>query len=407
MKNLLIAQSGGPTSAINATLAGAISFAYTSKKINKVLGAINGIEGVLNENFVEINKKIRNCNDFEILSQTPAAALGSCRYKLGKIDEQEKEYKKIIDIFYKNNIGYFIYIGGNDSMDTVNKLSDYCKKNNIEDIKIIGVPKTIDNDLAMIDHCPGFGSAAKYIATTIAELERDCSVYNKKSVTIVEIMGRNAGWLTASSAMAKIAGGKGPSLIYLCESTFDEKQFIIDVKEKLQYENNILVAVSEGIKNKNGIMISKSVQSGVKDVFGHEYIAGVGRVLEQLVRKEIGCKVRSVELNIMQRCSSHITSATDIEESKLLGMKACQCAIEGDSGVMVTLLRKANEPYEIEVSSVPVSLVANIEKKVPKSWISKKDNNVTQEMIEYLLPLIQGENTNILENGIPKHIYLY
>lgn len=405
MKKLLVAQSGGPTAAINSTLSGVLSYANIAKdSIERVIGAVNGIEGVLNEKFIDITDKLDNIILLDELSNTPSSALGSCRYKL---KNDVKELAKIISIFRKNNIGYFVYIGGNDSMDTVYKLSRYCKENNIDDIKIVGAPKTIDNDLEGIDHCPGFGSAAKYIASTLAEIERDCNVYNTKSVTIVEVMGRNAGWLTAAASLSCESGGNGVDLIYLCEVPFDTSKFIDDVREILEKKNNVLIAISEGIKNKEGIYISEEVQSDVKDMFGHKYISGSGKVLENIVRDSIGCKVRSIELNVMQRCSSHILSKTDIEESKLLGMKACESVICGKSGVMSTIERLSNNPYKTQLSIIDISKVANFEKKVPLYMINEQQNNVTQDMIDYLKPLIQGEVYIKYQNGVPKHTVLY
>ncbi|WP_066891750.1 6-phosphofructokinase [Clostridium nigeriense] len=408
MKSLLVAQSGGPTAAINSTLVGILTYAYTQQeKINRVYGAINGIEGVLKEKFIDITKKVKDVQSMELLCNTPSSALGSCRYKIKNEDRDSDTIKNIIKIFRKYNIGYFIYIGGNDSMDTVSKISEYCYKNNIKDITVVGAPKTIDNDLESIDHCPGFGSAAKYIATTFSELERDISVYDTKSVTIVEVMGRNVGWLTAASALSREASGSGPNLIYLCEKYFDISSFLKDIEEELSNKNNIIVAISEGIKDKDGKYISEIVQSDSIDSFGHKYISGAGKVLENIVRKELGCKVRSIELNLMQRCSGHILSKTDIEESKLLGMKSCQCAIEGNTGVMASIVRKGNNPYEIELTSVPVSKIANKEKRVPIEWINEKGNYVKEELIDYIFPLIQGEVKIQYINGIPKHIALY
>lgn len=407
MNNLLVAQSGGPTAAINATIAGVMSCAFFSGKVDHVYGAINGIQGVLKENFVDLRKTIKSAADLSLLCQTPSAALGSCRFKLGDLEQNREQFEQIISIFRKHDIKYFIYTGGNDSMDTVDKLSAYCKQNGIDDIKVIGAPKTIDNDLVEIDHCPGFGSAAKYIATTFSELERDCHVYDTKAVTIVEVMGRNAGWLTAASALSRLAGAKGPDLIYLCETDFDTEQFLNDIRKKMEDHPDILIAVSEGIHDKNGKYISEQVQSGMLDSFGHSIISGAATVLETIVRKEIGCKVRSVELNLMQRCCSHFASATDIEESRMLGMKACQCALDGENGVMATILRVSDEPYEIKLGSVPVSEVANKEKKVPLEWINEERNDINQKLMDYMIPLIQGENDIICENGIPKHLYLY
>jgi 6-phosphofructokinase 1 len=320
--------------------------------------------------------------------------------------KDEEPYKKIIATFYKYEIKYFIYIGGNDSMDTVHKLSQYCKINH-HDFIIMGAPKTIDNDLNMTDHSPGYGSAAKYIATTIAELERDISAYNIPAVTIVEIMGRNAGWLTAASALARVNGGTGPDLIYLCEKEFDIERFIGDVRDKLAKKSGILVAISEGIKENNGAYVSDRISSGEVDTFGHKYIAGAARTLEQLIRSKIGCKVRAVELNLMQRAAAHIASETDIEESKLLGQKAFTCALEGETGRMSAIRRLNNNPYQVEVISVPVSEVANHEKTVPLDFITPNGHDITEELMNYMKPLIEGEVNLRYENGIPKQLRLY
>ena len=407
MKNLLVAQSGGPTAAINATVAGVIAAAMSSREVDGIWGAVNGIKGVLEERFVDLRNKITGTNELDILCQTPAAALGSCRFKLKSSEEDSSQLEEIIRIFRKNGIAYFIYAGGNDSMDTVDKLSAYCRENHIDDIMIVGAPKTIDNDLVGTDHCPGFGSAAKYIGTTFAELERDCHVYDTKAVTIVEVMGRNAGWLTAASALARNNGGKGPNLIYLCEPAFSVETFVEDVKNELRDNDSVLVAISEGIKDKNGVYISESVQSGAVDTFGHSYIAGSARVLEDAVRREIGCKVRSIELNLMQRCAAHIASATDIQESRMLGMKACQLALEGKSGLMAAVERISDKPYQVRFTGIPVSQVSNQEKKVPADYINEAGNDVTEKMMDYLKPLIQGEAHVVYENGIPKHLELY
>lgn len=407
MKNLLVAQSGGPTAAINATVAGVIAAAMSSRKVDGIWGAVNGIKGVLEERFVDLRNKITGTNELDILCQTPAAALGSCRFKLKSSEEDSSQLEEIIRIFRKNGIAYFIYAGGNDSMDTVDKLSAYCRENHIDDIMIVGAPKTIDNDLVGTDHCPGFGSAAKYIGTTFAELERDCHVYDTKAVTIVEVMGRNAGWLTAASALARNNGGKGPNLIYLCEPAFSVETFVEDVKNELRDNDSVLVAISEGIKDKNGVYISESVQSGAVDTFGHSYIAGSARVLEDAVRREIGCKVRSIELNLMQRCAAHIASATDIQESRMLGMTACQLALEGKSGLMAAVERISDKPYQVRFTGIPVSQVSNQEKKVPADYINEAGNDVTEKMMDYLKPLIQGEAHVVYENGIPKHLELY
>lgn len=405
-KNLLVGQSGGPTAAINATLAGVLSQAQISEQIDIVYGAFNGIEGVMQETFVNLTEKIPNTDAIHLLRQTPSAALGSCRYKLKDYNVCKEEYQKILDVFRKYNIGYFVYIGGNDSMDTVMKLSQYFKQEGISDIFIMGAPKTIDNDLMGTDHCPGFGSAAKYIATTFAELVCDTNAYMQKSVTVVEVMGRNAGWLTASSALARLSGGKGPDLIYLCERPFSCEQFLVDVRNKLEKQSSVLIAVSEGIHDENGVYISEQTQSGQVDNFGHKYIAGAARSLEEMIRNEIGCKVRSIELNLMQRAAGHIASQTDLEESYMLGSKAVTAMLEGKTGEMSAIRRLPTNDYKIETFSIPIEQIANHEKKIPLSWINKAGNDVTPELMNYLTPLIQGEVNVRYQNGIPMHITL-
>lgn len=406
MKNLLIAQSGGPTAAINASLSGVIKGAILSQKVNHIYGAMNGIEGVLLERFMDLREAFSNTMDLDRLCQTPSSALGSCRFHLKSWKEDETQYTHFIQLMRKYHISYFVYIGGNDSMDTVYKLSEYCKEMNIEDIIVVGVPKTIDNDLAETDHCPGFGSAAKYIATTFAELERDISVYHIPAVTIVEVMGRNAGWLTAASALSRVNGGNGPDFIYLCEREFDIDEFISNLTAAIKTKPSLLIAVSEGIKDKNGEYISATTQTDTVDAFGHKYISGTGKILENIVRERIGCKVRSIELNLMQRCAAHIASDTDIQEANMLGMKALQCALEGQTGIMSTIQRVSSYPYRVTYSFVPVEQVANHEKKVPSGLIQENGHDVTEEMMEYLLPLIQGEVNVRYENGIPQHVNL-
>lgn len=405
-RNVIVGQSGGPTAAINSSLAGVYRTAK-DRGAQKVYGMLHGIQGLLEEKYIDLADHIKTELDAELLKRTPAAFLGSCRYKLPEIHENREVYDKIFSILDKLDIEAFIYIGGNDSMDTVNKLSKYCKENGVEDVFVVGAPKTIDNDLVGTDHCPGFGSAAKYLAATFAELERDCHVYEKKAVTIVEVMGRNAGWLTAASALSRVNGGEGPNLIYLCEPAFDTEQFLKDVQEKLEQKDSVLVAISEGIHDSEGRYVSEQVQSDAQDQFGHSYIAGSAKVLEELVRDRIGCKVRSIELNLMQRCAAHLASATDLEESRMLGMKACQCALEKQGGQMASIRRISADPYRVEYTSVPVSEVANKEKKVPLPWITEDGHDVTEEMMAYLRPLILGEPAMQYENGIPVHIELY
>lgn len=403
MNNLLIAQSGGPTAAINATVTGILSLALIHDQVDTIYGAIYGVKGLLEENIINISQKIKNTVDLDQLTQTPASALGSCRYKLPEETEDAQVYEKIIEILRRYEIRYFIYIGGNDSMDTVDKLNRYCDKNGITDITVVGAPKTIDNDLVVTDHCPGFGSAAKYIATSFAEIERDCNVYDGKSVTIVEVMGRNSGWLTAASALSRINGGSGPDLIYLCERAFSMETFLNDVKEVLKKQSAVLVAVSEGIKDSDKKYIFERGQIAAKDAFGHTTLSGAAKVLETVIQQEIGCKVRSIELSVMQRCSAHITSATDIEESKLLGSKALLNALEKKGGTMAAIIRQSSRPYNVSYEAVPVSEICNKEKKVPKEYINEAGNDVTEEMMEYLKPLIQGENAVVYRKGIPTY----
>lgn len=405
-KNLLVAQSGGPTAAINATLAGVIKQAIKEEQIDQVYGACYGIQGVLEQKFVNLTEKVDTEEKLEKLKRTPAAALGSCRFKLNDIKEDDSQYQEIVDILHKMNIGYFVYIGGNDSMDTVAKLSAYCKKKGVEDIKVIGGPKTIDNDLCGIDHCPGFGSAAKYISTVFCELEQEITVYEPKNVIIVEMMGRHAGWLTAAAALAEGKNGNVPYLVYLEEKPFSLDRFIDDVKEKLASTNAVLVAVSEGVHDTEGRFLCEQEESRELDVFGHTKLSGTGKILEEAVRAKIGCKVRSIELNLLQRCAGHILSKTDIEESGNLGANAVKLAVAGESGLMSSLTRVSDAPYTVEYSGVDIREVANKEKKIPVEWINEAGNGVKEELITYLTPLVQGEVSSIYENGMPSYLLL-
>lgn len=406
MKNMLVAQSGGPSAAINATITGVIDAGIDSREVDHVYGARNGIKGVLNENFVSLDQICATKEQRDLLAITPAAALGSCRWKLKDPKQNAEEFEEIIGILRKNNIGYFIYTGGNDSMDTVYKLSQYCKEQGIEDIKIMGAPKTIDNDLGETDHCPGFGSAAKFIATAFTEIACDCYVYDVPSVTIVEVMGRNAGWLTASAALARTNDRKAPQLIYLCEKTFDEEKFIQDVNGVLAKEDNVIIAVSEGVKDANGNYVGEETKSGKEDAFGHKYLSGVGKYLEGLVGEKIGCKVRSVELNILQRCAGYMLSQTDISESRNLGAYAAIAALRGETGKMSAIQRVSNHPYSSEIGLADLAKIANVEKTVPLSWINEEGNDVMPELVEYLEPLIQGEIQIPYENGVPKRFII-
>ena len=399
--NAVVGQSGGPTAAINATLAGVIKGAQSAiadGTVGKIYGMRNGIEGFLREDLVDLS----DFSELEALKTTPAAALGSCRKRLKSHDVDAETYERILEILKKYDIRYFFYIGGNDSMDTVLKLSDYAKDNDYE-LRVVGVPKTIDNDLMATDHTPGFASAAKYIATTVKEIRRDIEVYRLKAVTIVEIMGRDAGWLTAAAALPETVGDKCADLIYLPESVFDISKFIDDVKALLEKQDAVLVAISEGIRDKSGEYIGAN--SSVIDAFGHKALSGAGKALEGIVKAEIGCKVRSIELNLPQRCASHLASLTDINESSGVGESAVSAAVSGKSGVMMTILRCSGE-YSVEYGSADISGIANGVKAVPREYINENENGVTDACLNYLAPLIVGEVTPEFVLGMPKHIKL-
>ncbi|RKW31926.1 MAG: 6-phosphofructokinase [Lachnoanaerobaculum sp.] len=403
MKTLLVGQSGGPTSAINATLSGVIEQA--AKAGLRVLGARNGIEGVFKENFIDLTQRAKDEEFISLLSKTPASALGSCRYKLNT--KNIEEFEKIVEVFHRNDIAYFVYIGGNDSMDTVYQLDKYLREHHIDDIKVIGAPKTIDNDLCGIDHCPGFGSSAKYIATIFAELERELIVYDLESVLIIELMGRNAGWLAASAVLAQNQSGKVPYLIYLEESDFSLEKFELDLRQALTKNKQVIVSISEGLHDESGeYLFNLGKNEGRLDAFGHAQAGGAGKILEEYVRSQIGCKVRSIEVNLLQRCAAHILSATDIEESKKLGEHATELVLEGMSGKMSSLQRVPGKEYKVEYTVTDIREVANREKKVPREWMNAAQNGVTQEMVDYLLPLVQGEKFCEYENGLPKYIVL-
>lgn len=401
--NIAAAQSGGPTCAINASLAGVFSEASRNEQIDKIYGSINGIEGIINDRLVEMSSIIKSNKDLELLKLTPSTVLGSCRFKLPDADDNSEVYEKIISCFKRNNIDIFFYIGGNDSMDTVCKLSEYFKKNNIN-VKVIGIPKTIDNDLMCTDHTPGFGSAAKYVAATVQEIARDSSVYSVKSVTVVEIMGRDAGWLTASTCVLKANDENAPHLIYLPETPFSVERFLEDVKRMLVEHNAVVVAVSEGLKLSDGEYAAEEFQSGHDDAFGHKYLSGIGKCLENIVRKEIGCKVRSIELNVMQRCASHMASKTDVDESVKIGEEAVKAAVKGETGKMMAFKRISDRPYFSEIVTVDAKEVANKERLFPKEWINNQGNNVTAFALDYFLPLIQGEVNVLMENGMLVHL---
>ncbi|MDO5559021.1 MAG: 6-phosphofructokinase [Oscillospiraceae bacterium] len=401
--NIAVAQSGGPTCAINSSLAGVIKEALQEERIGSVFGSRNGIEGIINDRLVNLDKE--TCTDewLNLLKYTPASVLGSCRIKLRSSAQDADTYKTIFENFKKNNIGAFFYIGGNDSMDTVQKLSEYAAQNNI-DVRIIGIPKTIDNDVAATDHTPGYGSAAKYIATTAAEIIRDSAVYNVKSVTIIEIMGRDAGWLTAAAALPRANNQPAPDLIYLPETAFSTQKFIDDINNLHEKQNSVVVAVSEGLKDENGEYAANGYLSETVDVFGHQYLAGLGKFLENLVKEKIGCKVRAVELNVMQRCSSHLSSKTDLDEAELIGAQAVKASFRGVTGKMMIFRRISTVPYKTEIDSFEISTIANKEKLFPVDWINDQGNNINDEAVQYILPLIQGEVQIPTKNGLPVHI---
>ena len=398
--NVIVGQSGGPTAVINSSLAGVFKTAK-DRGANKVYGMLHGIQGLLQERYVDLEDHIKNDLDIELLKRTPSAYLGSCRFKLPDISQDREIYDKIFDILNKLEIEYFFYIGGNDSMDTVLKLSNYAKSIQ-SDVKIIGVPKTIDNDLFATDHTPGFGSAAKYVASTVLEIAHDAYIYKIPAVIIIEIMGRDAGWLTASSALARTTYSQAPDLIYLPEVAFSKEQFLADVKDKLTKQKTVIVAVSEGIHDADGNYISSD--SAVADKFGHAQLSGAGKALEYLVRDEIGVKVRSIELNVLQRCAGHIASRTDITESFSLGQAAVKYAAEGKTGIMAAIERISNDPYQWVIKSADVADIANEAKSVPVEWINEAGNDVTDEMIDYLRPLIIGEVSLQYKDGLPVYL---
>ncbi|MBR2721768.1 MAG: 6-phosphofructokinase [Clostridia bacterium] len=406
--NAVVGQSGGPTVAINATLAGVIRGFLENAHggcIRKLYGMRNGVEGLLQERLMDLGAFFDTEEKLELLEHTPSSALGSCRKKLPKVEADPAFYEQMLAIFKKYDIRYFFYIGGNDSMDTVAKLSAYTAEHEYEMV-IIGVPKTIDNDLVGTDHTPGFGSAAKFIAVTMQEILRDCAVYQIPAVTIVEIMGRDAGWLTAAAGVGLAVNGQAPDLIYLPERVFDLDTFIADVQEALKKHPNVVVAVSEGIRFANGKYVGEGTQTGDTDAFGHAYLAGTAKTLELTVREKIGCKVRSIELNLPQRCAAHLASETDLTESVTVGRGAVRAAGEGVTGCMMTFIRTSEDPYTVEVGHSDVSKIANQIRTVDDAFINEAGNHITLACCDYILPLINGEAKCRYEKGIPMHIIL-
>ncbi len=408
--NAIVGQSGGPTAAINATLAGVISAAIKSDKIETLYGARNGVEGMLRDDIINLSAFFHGEDKedkLKRLAATPAAALGSCRLKLPVTDgaENNEKYIKLFSFFKKNNIRYFFYIGGNDSMDTVSKLSAVADKFDWQ-MNFVGVPKTIDNDLAVTDHTPGYGSCAKYIATVMSEILCDTAVYTVKAVTIVEIMGRDTGWLTAASALAAVNTGIAPDYIYLPERDFEYDAFFKDIEEAFKKHPNVVVAVSEGLHFADGRLVGEDTQSGAVDVFGHKYLDGTGKALELAVKERFGCKVRSVVLNLPQRCASHIASATDISESFGVGEASVSAALDGQSKCMMCMIRNDGEEYSVSYLPFDVSKVANQIKYVPSDFVNEAGNGVTDKCIKYMLPLVNGEAPYYTKNGLPEFIAL-
>lgn len=403
MKNAIIAQSGGPTAAINASLAGVISGALQSDRIEKVYGSLYGIEGILQEKILPITAENMTDDDLNILKQTPSSYLGSCRYKLPKDFSDTTIFDQIFSFFTRYNIGYFFYIGGNDSMDTVYRLNEYACHIGY-DIHIMGVPKTIDNDLDVTDHTPGYGSAAKFIATSVKEIALDSNVYDLDSVTIIEIMGRNAGWLTAASALARTDGQCAPHLIYLPETTFCYDKFLSDIARVHKQHSNVVICVSEGIKTADGSYVCEGQSNGLTDVFGHKNLSGTAKVLEAYVREKLGYKARGIELNVLQRSAAHCLSKTDIDEAFAIGKSAVEAALKGESGRMMIYERMSDAPYTIRISSTDIQNAANAEKVIPASFIHAETSDITDDFFTYAQPLIMGEVHPIMKKGVPVHL---
>ncbi|MDR0518780.1 MAG: 6-phosphofructokinase [Clostridiales Family XIII bacterium] len=401
-KNMVIAQSGGPSSAINASIAGAISRAMAAQEIGKVYGAVNGMQGFLDRKLIDISEQIKSSDDLDMLVHTPAQALGSSRYKIPKGEEGNAVFEQILTILKEYDIGYFFYNGGNDSMDTVCRVANYFKERG-EDIKAIGIPKTIDNDLAETDHTPGFGSAARYVAASIAEVYLDTIVYPLPAVTVMEVMGRNAGWLTAASALARDTGVPAPHLIYLPELPFDPNDFIERACGLIKKEGQIVVAVSEGVKYADGTYLADT--GAEEDMFGHKTLGGVAAILEALLKEKSGIeglKSRAIMFSTLQRAAAHYASETDLKESYQCGWRAVEAALAGDSGIMITIQRESDDPYLVRYEKGALDNIANAERTVPLEWISDGGTNVSQEMMEYLRPLVRGESSETIVGGLPR-----
>lgn len=404
-KNVIVGQSGGPTAVINSSLVGVYKTAK-DRGAGKVYGMLHGIQGLLEDKYVDLSEHIKTDLDIDLLKRTPSSFLGSCRYKLPEIKEAPEIYEKIFSLLEKLEIEAFFYIGGNDSMDTIKKLSDYAIVNG-SDIKFMGVPKTIDNDLACTDHTPGFGSAAKYIAATCKEVIRDSLVYGGSSVTVLEIMGRNAGWLTAAAALSKGEDCQGVDMLLLPEIPLDPKKFTEKVRNLLQEKESIVIAVSEGTKLEDGRYVFElDAHSDIVDAFGHKRLNGTARYLANMLTDELGVKTRAIELSTLQRCASHMTSRVDITEAFQVGGAAVKAAFEGETGKVIVLERVSEDPYICTINSQDVHKIANVEKKVPLEWITNDGTYVSDELIHYIRPLIQAELSPVMVDGLPRHLRL-
>ena len=398
----IFGQSGGPTAVINASAYGVIRAALDAEEITKVYGAAHGIRGVLDDKLYVMDEE--DPAELKLLLNTPSSELGSCRYKIADPEKDDTDYKRILEIFKKYNVRYFFYNGGNDSMDTCNKISRYMESVGYE-CRVMGVPKTIDNDLFGTDHCPGFASAAKYIATSCMEINKDARVYDNGMITVVEIMGRHAGWLTASAALAS-EFGSGPDLIYLPELDFDMEKFIADVERIYAANGKVLVAVSEGIHYADGRFVSEAKTSAT-DGFGHAQLGGLATMLAEVLKERTGAKVRGIELSLLQRCGAHLASKTDIDEAFGAGQEAVKQAVSGTTGKMVAFEREyIDGKYHCKMVLLPLDSVANFEKKVPVEWINEDGNGLKHEFIDYVLPLIQGEPELPLEHSLPRYARL-
>lgn len=405
MNNAIVGQSGGPTAVINASLAGVYE-ACINRGINNVYGMTNGIKGLLEGNITLLNSQLSTSLEIELLKRTPSSYLGSCRYKLPHFNEDESPYEEIFRFLNSKEINFFYYIGGNDSMDTIMKLSDYANKINSK-IKFVGIPKTIDNDLMVTDHTPGFGSAAKYIAVTMKEIIRDATVYGSPYVTIVEIMGRNAGWLTASASLAHSEDCEGVDMICLPEIPFSMENFLKKVEKSQKEKPSTIIAVSEGLKlSDNRYVCDLTNDARFVDSFGHKNLTGTARLLTNYVASNLGVKVRPIELSTLQRCAGHLTSRTDITEAYQVGGAAVKASFEGQSGVMIAIKRISNDPYQSTTEPHDIHEVANFEKKIPIEWINESHTNVLPPYHQYVRPLIQAELTPIFINGLTRHIKL-